>query len=196
MVLHMALSRNLGEGMTRRISQCMVHMLLRRLSRIVSGSIEPIYVSFWGGVKMVNGHYLALCLAVTAAFSIMAFLGAPVIADTAWTITPSPALRMFEHFLSLIRYLETSPAGAATVVTAGENACARLRTKKFLRCDILETADLDFMSTLGNGFFDFDITFDGFQIVHLVTHDSIFDMTAGKLHVMDFRHARTTSFTA
>ena len=145
---------------------------------------------------MVNGHYLALCLAVTTDFSFMAFLGAPVIADTAWTITPSRALWMFEHFLPLIRYLETISTGAATVVAAGENACARLRTKEDIRCDIHEAADLDFMSTLRNGFIDFDVTFDGFQIVYLVTHDSVFHMTAGKLHVMNFRHAKTTIFTA
>lgn len=141
------------------------------------------------------GSYLALYLAGTAALAIVTCLGAPVAANPVWTTTCLLARRVLKNLSALMNLLEAVSTAATAIVATAENFSAWLRTVEPRCRDVLETANLDCMSTLGYLLFNFYITLEKFQVQHLVAEDSFLDMATWKLHVFNPCHARATIFT-
>jgi hypothetical protein len=125
----------------------------------------------------------------------MTFLGTPMVANTVWTVTPFRALRVCIYSSSVVDFLETVSAAITAVMATAENFGAWLRATEGWGSDVLETANLDFMATLGNDFFDLEVALNYFQVGHLMAIDNLLDMTTRKLHIVNLRHAKATVFS-
>jgi hypothetical protein len=106
--------------------------------------------------------YLTLCLAGTAVFPSMTCLGTPVIAGTVWAIAFFNALRVLEFSSSIVDSDKASSTATATIVATAKKASTWLRTAEDWRGDILETANLNRMTTPRNSFLHPDIALDCF----------------------------------
>lgn len=139
--------------------------------------------------------YFALCLAGTAAFPIMAFLGTPMVVNTVWTVICLCALRMLGYFSSVNNFLETVSTVITAVVATAENIGAWLRVTEDRGHDIFKTANLDFMATLRNSLFNLNIALDELQVQHLMAIEDLLDMTTRKPNVLNLRQAKAIIFT-
>jgi uncharacterized UPF0160 family protein len=92
----------------------------------------------------------------------MTCLGTPVIAGTMWAITFFNALRVLELSSSIVDFDEAFSTATTTVVATAKKASTWLRTAKDWRRDILETADLNCMTTPRNSLFHPDVALDCF----------------------------------
>lgn len=176
----------------------MVHMPFRKLSRMLNASIGPMaWLVFLYNDEIMGDceSYFALCLAGTAAFPIVAFLGTPMVANTMWTVTYFCALRMLGYSSSVNNFLETISTAITAVVATAEDIGAWLRATEDRGGDILKTANLDFMATLRNSLFNLNIALDELQVQHLMAIEDLLDMTTRKLNVLNIRQAKATIFT-
>lgn len=143
-----------------------------------------------------SGFYLAFHLTVTTALPIMTWLGTPMIANTVRAVASFRALPVAKYFYSIINFIKTIRAAITAVVTTTENFGARFRATEERGRDIFEAANLNCMATPSNSLFDLDVTFNDFQVLHLMAKDSFLGMATGKLHVLNLRQARATIITA
>lgn len=111
-------------------------------------------------VYPIKPTHLAYRFTTPTTFTIMAYLQAPMTADTVWTITFLCASWMIKRHHAVFAFLGAHPTNTYTTVTTSENIGAWLSTTEILRRNINEAGESENMATLGNNLVNFEVTLD------------------------------------